>query len=111
VWFEGNHSTLLSLSLSLSLSDDASVKQQYASLQKAMSMREFESLTLTALDGTKNVSVTQEFTNLRPAQEFLFDMETSQFSVKGCKLNLDLCSALRAFEQKGIFYRATPAMT
>jgi hypothetical protein len=37
------------------------------------------------------------FTVLRPAQEFFTFMETSGLQ------NLDLCSALRAFEQGGIF--------
>jgi hypothetical protein len=42
------------------------------------------------------------FTVLRPAQEFFTDMETSPLPVKGLQ-NLDLCSALKAFEQGGIY--------
>jgi hypothetical protein len=49
------------------------------------------------------------FTVLRPAQEFFTYMETLQLPVKGLP-NLGLCSALRAFEQGGIFI-VTPAVT
>jgi hypothetical protein len=39
------------------------------------------------------------FAVLRPAQEFFTNMEPSPLPVKGCKI----CSALRTFEQGGIF--------
>jgi hypothetical protein len=39
---------------------------------------------------------------LRPAQEFFTYMETSPLPVKGLQ-NLGLCSAIKAFEQGGIF--------
>jgi hypothetical protein len=42
------------------------------------------------------------FIVLHPAQEYFTYMETSPLPVKGWK-NLGLCSALRAFEQGGIF--------
>jgi hypothetical protein len=42
------------------------------------------------------------FIVLRTTQEYFTYMATSPLLVKGWK-NLDLCSALRAFEQGGIF--------
>jgi hypothetical protein len=41
-------------------------------------------------------------TVLRPAEELFTYVETPPLPVKGCK-NYGLCSALKAFEQGGIF--------
>jgi hypothetical protein len=113
VWFDGNrftHVPLFSLShslsyLSLKMPDDESVKQQHTSLQRAMRMCEFKSLT--ALHRTKNVSMVHQYTarlndyflfhvplvdffrvtqNVARNNFFSSDIETSPLSMKGCKI-------------------------